>query len=67
LAASAPRAFAQNAKLTPRPVQIPGWDSFDADHKRVFAHMMEVYGAALSHAHFEMGRILDAIEQAGEF
>ena len=56
----------QNARLTPRPAQIPAWDLFDADHKRVFAHMMEVYAAALSHADYQMGRILDAIEEAGE-
>jgi arylsulfatase len=29
---------------------IPAWDSLDADHKKVFAHMMEVYAAALSTA-----------------
>ncbi|HUE14686.1 MAG TPA: arylsulfatase [Planctomycetaceae bacterium] len=56
----------QNARLTPRPAQIPAWDSFDADHKRVFAHMMEVYAAALSHADYQMGRILGAIEETGE-
>ncbi len=56
----------QNARLTPRPAQIPAWDSFDADHKRVFARMMEVYAAALSHADYQMGRILDAIEETGE-
>ena len=56
----------QNARLTPRPAQIPAWDSFDADHKRVFAHMMEVYAAALSHADDQMGRVLDAIEETGE-
>jgi arylsulfatase len=56
----------QNTKLTPRPDNIPAWDSFDADHKRVFARMMEVYAAALSHADYQMGRILDAIEEMGE-
>ena len=25
---------------------IPAWDSLDADHKKVYAHMMEVYAAA---------------------
>jgi arylsulfatase len=56
----------QNTKLTPRPDNIPAWDSFDADHKRVFARMMEVYAASLSHADYQMGRILDAIEEMGE-
>ncbi|HSZ59440.1 MAG TPA: arylsulfatase [Tepidisphaeraceae bacterium] len=52
--------------LTPRPAEIPAWDSFDDDHKQVFAHMMEVYAAALSYCDTQMGRILDAIDQAGE-
>jgi arylsulfatase A-like enzyme len=56
----------QNTKLTPRPGNIPAWDSLDADHKRVFARMMEVYAASLSHADYQMGRILDAIEEMGE-
>ena len=55
-----------NTKLTERSAGIPAWDSLDADHKRVYAHMMEVYAAALSHADTEMGRILDTIEAQGE-
>ncbi|MFL5405855.1 MAG: sulfatase-like hydrolase/transferase, partial [Myxococcales bacterium] len=56
----------QNAKLTPRPAQIPAWDSFDADHKKVFARMMEIYAAALSHCDEQMGRVLDAIDEMGD-
>ena len=52
--------------LTPRPKEIPAWDSLDADHKKVYAHMMEVYAAALSYCDTEMGRILDAIVDMGE-
>jgi arylsulfatase A-like enzyme len=55
-----------DAKLTPRPAEIPAWDSFDADHKKVFAHMMEVYAAALAYCDNQMGRILDAIDEMGE-
>src|SRR5208282_4780985 len=53
-------------KLTERSPGIPAWDSLDADHKKVAAHMMEVYAAALSHADDQMGRILDAIGDLGE-
>jgi arylsulfatase len=56
----------QSAKLTPRPAQIPAWDSFDANHKKVFARMMEIYAAALAHCDAQMGRILDAIEETGD-
>jgi len=55
-----------NAKLTERSPGIPAWDSLDADHKKVAAHMMEVYAAALAHADYQMGRILDAVAQEGE-
>ena len=55
-----------NTQLTERSPGIPAWDSLDADHKKVAAHMMEVYAAALSHADYEMGRILDAIEELGD-
>ena len=55
-----------NTQLTPRPKDIPAWDSLDADHKKVYAHMMEVYAAALSYCDTQMGRVLDAIEDMGE-
>ncbi len=56
----------QNTKLTERTKGIPAWDSLNTDQKKVFAHMMEVYAASLAHADYQMGRILDAIDQLGE-
>jgi arylsulfatase A-like enzyme len=56
----------QNTKLTDRTKGIPAWANLDADQKKVFARMMEVYAASLSHADYQMGRILDAIEGLGE-
>jgi arylsulfatase A-like enzyme len=56
----------QDTKLTKRSPGIPAWDSFDADHQRLFAHMMEVYAAALAYADDQMGRILDAIQETGQ-
>jgi len=53
-------------KLTPRPKEIQAWDSLDADRKKVYARMMEVFAAALSHADHQIGRILDAIEEQGD-
>jgi arylsulfatase A-like enzyme len=55
-----------DTKLTERSPGIPAWDSLDAAHKKVAARMMEVYAGALSHADFQMGRILDAIDELGE-
>lgn len=56
----------QNTQLTKRPEQIPAWDSLSADQKRLYARMMEVYAAALSHADYEIGRVIDAIEESGQ-
>jgi len=55
-----------DAKLTERSAGIPAWDSLSADQKKLFARMMEVYCAALSHADNQMGRILDTIKAEGE-
>jgi len=55
-----------NTQLTNRPEQIPAWDSLSADQKRLYARMMEVYAGALSHADYNIGRLLDAVEQSGQ-
>ena len=55
-----------DAKLTERSAGIPAWDSLNADQKKVYAHMMEVYCAALAHCDHQMSRVLDAIEAQGE-
>ena len=55
-----------NAQLTKRPEQIPAWDTLSADQKRLYARMMEVYAGALSHADYNIGRLLDALEQSGQ-
>jgi arylsulfatase A-like enzyme len=53
-------------RLTPRPKEIPAWASLSADQKKVFARMMEVYAGALAHCDYQIGRVLDAIDQLGE-
>jgi arylsulfatase A-like enzyme len=55
-----------DTQLTPRPKEIQAWDSLDDAHKKVYAHMMEVYAAALSYCDTQMGRILQAIDDMGE-
>jgi arylsulfatase A-like enzyme len=56
----------QDTQLTKRAPGIPAWDALDADHKKVFARMMEVYAAALSYCDYQMGRIIDALADMGE-
>lgn len=55
-----------NAALTRRPKEIPAWDSLSADQKKLYARMMEVYCAALSHCDYHVGRIIDALEKSGQ-
>lgn len=56
----------EDTRLTPRPKEIPAWDSLTAQQKRIYAHEMEVYAAALSHADYQIGRLIDeARRQAG--
>jgi arylsulfatase A-like enzyme len=52
--------------LTPRPKEIPAWDSLTDDQKRVYARMMEVYAATVAQSDFEVGRIIDALKESGQ-
>jgi arylsulfatase len=56
----------EGAELAPRPEGMPAWDTLSADQRRLYARQMEVFAAAISHADHEFGRILDALEAAGE-
>jgi arylsulfatase A-like enzyme len=53
-------------KLTPRPEQIPAWDSLSADQKKLYAHMMEVYAACLAYADYDIGRVIQAVKDTGQ-
>jgi arylsulfatase A-like enzyme len=52
--------------LTPRPKDIPAWDSLNADQKKVYARMMEVYAAAVAQSDYEIGRVIDSLAEAGQ-
>jgi arylsulfatase A-like enzyme len=54
-----------NTKLTPRPKDIPSWDSRSADEKRLYSRMQEVFAGFVEHADTQIGRLIDAIEQMG--
>lgn len=55
-----------NTRLTERSRGIPAWNSLSRVQQRLYAHMMEVYAAALSYADMNIGRVLDAVEKTGE-
>ncbi len=53
-------------KLTPRPKEIPAWDSLSADQKKVAAHLMEAFAAYTAQTDYDVGRVIDAIEEIGQ-
>jgi arylsulfatase A-like enzyme len=55
-----------DAKLTERPKEIPAWDTLSAEQRSVYARMMEIYAAYLEQTDFNVGRVVDAIEQTGQ-
>lgn len=57
----------QNAKLTPWPTDyLKEWDSLSADEKKMFARQAEVYAAYLAYTDYEIGRVLQTVEDLGE-
>jgi arylsulfatase len=54
-----------NAERTPRPADLPAWDSLTPDQKKVYARQMEVYAAFLSHTDHEVGRLLQELKDVG--
>jgi arylsulfatase A-like enzyme len=51
----------QDTKLTTRDKSLPAWDSLNADQKRLYARMMEIFAGFGAQIDYEMGRVLDAL------
>ena len=52
-----------DCELTPRPKEIPSWDSQTPELKRVLAREMEVYAGFFEYADHHIGRLIDALDQ----
>jgi len=50
-----------DAQLTPRPKEIPAWNTLSANQKRLYARQMEVYAGFVAHTDHEVGRLLETI------
>lgn len=46
--------------------QVLPWDSLSDDQKKLFARMAEVYAGFSSYTDYEIGRLLDYLEQSGQ-
>ncbi|TZG25815.1 arylsulfatase [Sphingomonas montanisoli] len=55
-----------STRLTPRPAELPAWDSLSSDQKQVAARFMEAYAAQLSYVDAQIGRLLDTLEKTGK-
>jgi arylsulfatase A-like enzyme len=55
-----------NTELTPRPAELPAWDSLTPEQKKLLAREAEVYAAFLAHTDYEVGRVLEAVREEGQ-
>ncbi|PXX54686.1 arylsulfatase [Pseudomonas sp. LAMO17WK12:I10] len=56
----------QDAALTPRPAELPAWDSLSTEQKQYQSRLMEVYAGFMEHADTQAGKILDELEHQGK-
>ncbi len=56
----------QDTELTERPDAFPAWDSLDDTAKKLYARQMEVYAGYQENADWNIGRLLDSIEEMGD-
>jgi arylsulfatase A-like enzyme len=55
-----------DAKLTPRPKEIPAWDDMSAEQKRLFERQMETFAGFAEHTDHQIGRLIAQLEAIGE-
>jgi arylsulfatase len=56
----------QDTELTERPDLFPAWDSLSDAQKKLYARQMEVFAGFSENADWNVGRLLDEIEEMGE-
>ena len=49
-----------------KPKELPAWESFSADQKKLLARQMEVYAAYIAYTDYEIGRLLKSLKDSGE-
>jgi arylsulfatase A-like enzyme len=55
------------ARLKPRPEQIPAWEDYNDRYKPVARRLMEVYAGFLAHTDALIERVIDAIDEIGQW
>lgn len=57
----------QDAVLTPRPAELPAWDSLSPEVQAVNARLMEAFAAQRAHFDYQFGRIVQSLKNSGEW
>lgn len=57
----------EDSRLTPRPDEIPAWDSLSDEERTVATRLMEVYAGFLEHTDVQVGRLVDGLKESGDF
>jgi arylsulfatase A-like enzyme/uncharacterized membrane protein len=56
----------EDTELTERPDLFPAWDSLGEAEKKLYARQMEVVAGYQENADWNVGRVLDAVEEMGD-
>jgi len=56
----------QDAEITPWPDTIPKWDTLSPEAKKLYIRQADVYAAYLAYTDHEIGRVIQAIQDAGK-
>ncbi len=55
-----------DTELAPRPDPYPAWDGLSDTEKKLYARQMEVFAGFSENTDWNIGRLLDAVEEMGE-
>ena len=56
----------ENTNLAPKPEDIKDWKMLTDDERKLFARQAEVFAGFMEMTDYEVGRLMDAIEEIGE-
>jgi arylsulfatase len=56
----------KDTKLAPKPKDIKDWDKLTDNERKLFARQVEVFAGFMEMTDYEVGRLMDAIEEIGE-
>jgi arylsulfatase A-like enzyme len=54
-----------DTELTPRPSDLPAWESLSSEERKFQARLMEVYAGFLEHTDTQAGHLIDELERQG--